>query len=665
MANSQSDLHALAEALQKQGSPWRSGETSMTRLSEAEVKRRLGFVPPPGAPTLEDVDRELRTRRPHAPFTAAAAVGAPPAFDLRNVNGQNFVSAIRDQGSCGSCVAFGVAAVIETTLRVTAGNPNLDVDLSEAHLFYCHARQRGRNCSNGWWPEQALDDCRDHGLAFEQSYPYVAGDQNCSGLDPNWRARHATVTGRTQLSGAAIKEWISTRGPVTGCFIVYSDFMAYQSGVYRHVSGGELGGHCVALIGYDDAQSCWIAKNSWGTAWGEAGFFRIGYGECGIDSWFGPHGAEGAMIVEEEPAKAWSGWASEGGVITSDIGVGRNADGRLEVFVRGTDNALWRKHQTAPNGSWSNWTSEGGVLTSNIAVGRNPDGRLELFVSGTDAALWHKWQTAPNGTWSDWASEGGILMSDVAVGVNADGRLEVFVRGTDNALWHKWQTSPGGAWSGWASQGGVLTSNIAVGTNADGRLEVFVRGTDNALWHKWQLSPGGAWSDWQSEGGVLVSDIAVGVNADGRLEVFVRGTDNALWHKSQVAPNGSWGGWVSEGGVLTSNIAVGRSRAGRLEVFVRGTDNAMWHKWQLTPNGAWSDWASEGGVLTTDVAVGVNADGRLEVFVRGTDYALWHNWQTAVFDARRAPAREVTQPVPAYEAERREPAPAEHVAVEV
>ena len=38
------------------------------------------------------------------------------------------------------------------------------------------------------------------------------------------------------------------------------------------------------MIGYDDSKTCWIAKNSWGTGWGESGFFHIAYGECGIDS---------------------------------------------------------------------------------------------------------------------------------------------------------------------------------------------------------------------------------------------------------------------------------------------------------------------------------------------------------------------------------------------
>jgi len=82
-----------------------------------------------------------------------------------------------------------------------------------------------------------------------------------------------------------MKTWISTKGPMTACFVVYGDFRYYRSGVYRHVSGEQLGGHCVTIVGYDDNQKCWICKNSWGAGWGENGFFKIGYGECGIDTW--------------------------------------------------------------------------------------------------------------------------------------------------------------------------------------------------------------------------------------------------------------------------------------------------------------------------------------------------------------------------------------------
>ena len=60
---------------------------------------------------------------------------------------------------------------------------------------------------------------------------------------------------------AAMKQHIYTYGALTACFVVYQDFFSYRTGVYRHVSGGVAGGHCVALIGWDDSQGCWIAKN--------------------------------------------------------------------------------------------------------------------------------------------------------------------------------------------------------------------------------------------------------------------------------------------------------------------------------------------------------------------------------------------------------------------
>jgi acylphosphatase len=299
------------------------------------------------------------------------------------------------------------------------------------------------------------------------------------------------------------------------------------------------------------------------------------------------------------------GWISLGGVITSSVAVGNNRDGRLEVFVRGTDGAVYHKWQTTPNGGWiQHWYQLGGFIIGDPVVGQNEDGRLEVFVRGPDNALWKKWQTTPNGGWiEDWYSlnsplGGGITNDIIGVGNNRDGRLEVFVKGGDNALYKKWQTTPNGGWiEDWYSLGGVITSNVVgVGNNRDGRLEVFVRGPDNALWKKWQTTPNGGWiEDWYSLGGVIANDVVgVGNNRDGRLEVFVKGADNVLYHKWQTEPNGGWYGywdsWDGFGGVITSNVAVANNQDGRLEVFVRGEPRffAVWHKFQTAPNNGWS-----------------------------------------------------------------------------
>jgi acylphosphatase len=86
-----------------------------------------------------------------------------------------------------------------------------------------------------------------------------------------------------------------------------------------------------------------------------------------------------------------------GGSVRQPI-VGTNADGRLEVFAVGGDDALWQIWQKARNNGWSAWQSMGGNVRQPT-VGNNQDGRLEVFAVGSDEALWHTWQVSPNGSW--------------------------------------------------------------------------------------------------------------------------------------------------------------------------------------------------------------------------------------------------------------------------
>src|SRR4051794_18861057 len=108
--------------------------------------------------------------------------------------------------------------------------------------------------------------------------------------------------------------------------------------------------------------------------------------------------------------------------------------------------------QTTPNGGWSGWYSLGGWI-DRITVDSNADGRLEIFARGSDAAIWHNWQTTPNGGWSGWYSLGGWI-DELSVSQNNDGRLEAFARGSDAAVWDNWPTPPHGGWAGPDSRGG-------------------------------------------------------------------------------------------------------------------------------------------------------------------------------------------------------------------
>lgn len=276
------DVNALQAAVQQAGGNWVPGITSVSELSEQEKLLRLGAVPPLGEASLEERELRAAARRSSA---VARAEGATANFDTRNINGQNFVTDIRDQGACGSCVAFGSIATVEGTFRRQRSDPNLAVDLSEAELFYCIARQQGRNCSNGWWCDKGLDAFKTDGVTDETCYPYTAGDQNCTNRCTDWQNRLTKISGWHVITSVAdMKSWIATRGPLSCAFTVYNDFFSYRSGVYTHLTGGVAGGHCVSCIGYNDDGGYWICKNSWGKNWGDNGFFQIAYGQCGIDA---------------------------------------------------------------------------------------------------------------------------------------------------------------------------------------------------------------------------------------------------------------------------------------------------------------------------------------------------------------------------------------------
>ena len=255
---------------------WLASENELTALAEAERKLRLGAVPPPNTRSLQE-----REAAGAAQAHAAAGAAYPAAYDARAAG---WVTPVEDQGGCGSCVAFGTTATVEAAVRVAYQNRNLAVDLSEAQVFYCYGKAAGATCGSGWWPDGALNGFKS-GVVDASCFPYTAGDQNCN-LCSNWKDRLTWISNwHLVTSTSDMKAWISSRGPMSACFTVYNDFFAYHSGTYSpDTASGVAGGHCVSVVGYSDPGKFWICKNSWGTGWGEQGFFCIAYNTCGLDS---------------------------------------------------------------------------------------------------------------------------------------------------------------------------------------------------------------------------------------------------------------------------------------------------------------------------------------------------------------------------------------------
>jgi hypothetical protein len=374
----------------------------------------------------------------------------------------------------------------------------------------------------------------------------------------------------------------------------------------------------------------------------------------------------------------WSSWASLGRPLETELSrpfVQRNQDGRLEVFALG-QGEIFNISQVSPNGGWRDgWRSKGSPLSEvgirSHVVGRNADGRLEIFAVGDDNALWQRWQVAPNNGWSDtWKTLGTPtffpLTGQLTVGSNQDGRQEVFAAATaEGGGWvvQIWQTAPNGGWSGWRvlpalgrrSMGIRLSDRITVGRNEDGRQELFVIAEDDALWHTWQVSPNAGWSDWESLGKPRdlfdgseppkdrdLSEPLVLSNADGHLEVFAPGNGafcNRWQEQWREGPNRVvWRhqGWNEKPKprpeVGLTWLEAARNFENRLEVLAFGDDGALWHAWQIDVAPFWSKWESletpPAKIREADhLTIGTNQDRRLEVFVVGQDGAVWHIWQ--------------------------------------
>lgn len=211
----------------------------------------------------------------------------PDHFTWQDIDGTNWITPVQNQQSCGSCVAFGTVSALEAVIRIELGQ-QIDIDLSEAHLFYCG----GGSCSQGWTISKAVNYIESYGIPQESCFPYTPRQTDCDRTCPDWETQAIKLLDGSRIKYSYppsinnIQEALIEHGPLITAFTVYDDFFSYNSGVYIQTSDRVAGGHAVAIVGYDNSEQYWICKNSWGSNWGENGFFKIGFGECGIASAF-------------------------------------------------------------------------------------------------------------------------------------------------------------------------------------------------------------------------------------------------------------------------------------------------------------------------------------------------------------------------------------------
>jgi len=226
------------------------------------------------------------------------------------------IGEIRDQGSCGSCWAFGaVEAMSDRVCIHSDGKVNFHFS-AEDLVSCCHTC--GFGCNGGfpgaawsYWVRKGIVSGGEYGskqgcVAYEIApcEHHVNGTRGpCSegGKTPkcekkcqpgyNIAYEQDKHFGKTHYSISKnqdnIRQEIFQNGPVEGAFSVYEDLLSYKEGVYQHVHGKMLGGHAIRILGWgvERGTPYWLIANSWNTDWGDNGTFKIlrGQNHCGIE----------------------------------------------------------------------------------------------------------------------------------------------------------------------------------------------------------------------------------------------------------------------------------------------------------------------------------------------------------------------------------------------
>ena len=223
----------------------------------------------------------------------------PEALDWRWVNGTVFTSRVGYQllpSPCGSCWAFAATGALSDRVKIATKGRLVDFSISPQALLDC-AKDAG-TC-NGGNPNLAYHYAATVGLPDETCLPYRGMDNSNWGESPcaerlcrrcdrfgscNFVPRNATpaiqVAEYGSVTGvAAMKAEIAARGPIACLMYAHADsFEAYTGGVITDTTRYEGITHVVTVTGWgvDRASGApyWVVRNSFGTAWGELGYYR-------------------------------------------------------------------------------------------------------------------------------------------------------------------------------------------------------------------------------------------------------------------------------------------------------------------------------------------------------------------------------------------------------
>jgi len=214
------------------------------------------------------------------------------------LNQQGIVSPIQNQQQCGSCWAFSTVMAIESataikTKKLTKLSEQEIVDCSHGCVLEEGQQVCNQGC-NGGWPWSAYDDIISwKGLNTEKEYPYTANTDKCTKKTADAVSpitNYTCISGPKYANETEMAAFLVANGPLSIAMDA-GILQSYTSGIIKPAAGDcstTSLDHAINIVGYgtEGSTDFWIIRNSWGTTWGEEGYFRIirGKGACGLNA---------------------------------------------------------------------------------------------------------------------------------------------------------------------------------------------------------------------------------------------------------------------------------------------------------------------------------------------------------------------------------------------
>jgi len=199
------------------------------------------------------------------------------------------VTAIKNQGQCGSCWSFSTTGSTEGAHFLGTGKL---VSLSEQDLIDCSVSYGNNGCGGGLMDDAFQYIIANKGIDTEASYPYTTSGPNaCQYNAANCGATIKSYTDVTQGSESALQAAVVNAPVSVAIDAAQSSFQFYNTGVYYEPACSPTAlDHGVLAVGYGNLAGqgdYWLVKNSWGTSWGENGYIMMARNRnnnCGIAS---------------------------------------------------------------------------------------------------------------------------------------------------------------------------------------------------------------------------------------------------------------------------------------------------------------------------------------------------------------------------------------------